>query len=73
MDLTNERTVGLKEEEKLEMQLVEPLTELQLLEDIEEDTSVGYVGSRDTTRHILESTHHIHTHVQRNKTQLAVS
>lgn len=53
------------------MQLVEPLTELQLLEDIEGDASVGFIGSRAATRHILESTHHMHTHVQRNKTQLA--
>lgn len=31
MDLTNERAVRLKEEEELEVQLVEPLTKLQLL------------------------------------------
>lgn len=35
MNLTNERAIGLKEQEKLEVQLVEPLTKLQLLEDIQ--------------------------------------
>lgn len=34
MNLSDERAVGLKEEEKLEVQLVEPLTKLQLLKDI---------------------------------------
>lgn len=34
MDLTYERTVGLEEEEQLEVQLVKPLTKLQLLKDI---------------------------------------
>lgn len=34
VNLSDERAVGLKEEEELEMQLVKPLTQLQLLEDM---------------------------------------
>lgn len=53
------------------MQLVEPLTKLQLLEDIQEETASDSSAAEntDTTQsHILKSTHHIYTHMQRNKT-----
>lgn len=53
------------------MQLVEPLTKLQLLEDIQEETAADSAAAEntDTTRsHILKSTHHICIHMQRNKT-----
>lgn len=48
------------------MQLVEPLTKLQLLEDIKEktgsDSSVAEHTDTITQSHILKSTHHIHIH-----------
>lgn len=51
MNLTNERAVGLKEQEKLEVQLVEPLTKLQLLEDIrtETESNSSHPGDTDIT------------------------
>jgi len=49
MNLTNERAVGLEQEEKLEVQLVEPLTKLQLLEDVKEESgSVSSVAENMT-------------------------
>lgn len=48
MNLTNERAVGLKEQEKLEVQLVEPLTKLQLLEDIQTETESNSSQASDT-------------------------
>lgn len=45
MNLTNEQAVGLKEEEKLEMQLVKPLTKFQLLEDIKTVSDSSFVDN----------------------------
>lgn len=53
MNLTDERAVGLKEQEKLEVQLVEPLTKLQLLEDIQTETesNSSQAGDTDVTKY----------------------
>lgn len=40
VNLSDEGAVGLKEEEKLEMQLVKPLTQLQLLKEMETTPNV---------------------------------
>lgn len=46
MNLSDERAVGLKQEEKLEMQLVKPLTQFQLLKDMKMASNVTVAGNR---------------------------
>lgn len=58
VNLANERAVGLEEEEKLKMQLVEPLTKLQLLEDIKEESGSDSSGGGNTW-----TQQHIHKYI----------
>lgn len=69
MDLANERAVGLEEEEKLKMQLVEPLTKLQLLEDIKEESGSDSSGGGNTrTQQHIHSLSQVRTTRERNST-----
>lgn len=57
VNLPDERAVGLEEEEELEMQLVEPLTKLQLLED-----RVRLIRGRQHRRNKTNAYIYLHTY-----------
>lgn len=64
MNLTNERAVGLEQQEELEVNLVEPLTKLQLLEDIKDRNDFRFIRSRrhkNRRRHIAKEYKHMLT------------
>lgn len=67
VNLSDERAVRLKEEEKLEMQLVKPLTQLQLLEDIRTTSNLTVTSTSGIDVLIEEQATCSIAHVQRDK------
>lgn len=63
MNLSDERAVGLEEEEKLEVQLVKPLTQLQLLEDMKTASNVTAAGSTGPYMSPEEGANMQHAHI----------
>lgn len=67
VNLSDEWAVGLKEEEKLEMQLVKPLTQLQLLEDMRTTSNLTATSTSGIDVSIEEQATCSNAHVHRDK------